>query len=479
MVRRSIRIGEPLRENLPELVGTPSFERLERVFRDGVALDSKENKVLLVGADGEARVQYFNTSYRPLLDARGSTIGVISVSSDVTDQVQTRLTIDEARGQAVAANRAKDEFLAMLGHELRNPLAPILTALELMRLRGDNSLLREREIIERQTRHLSSLVEDLLDVSRIVRGMVQLKKQPVALAEIVARAIETSAPLFEQRRHELVTDVPRGVVLDADPDRLTQVFANLLTNAAKYTDPGGRVSISAVLRGGAVVVTVSDTGRGISADILPRVFDLFVQDQQHIDRSRGGLGLGLAIVKNLVGLHGGEVSVTSSGLGKGTAFAVSLPAANPHPVGARDASGGDALTNAAKSPEESRVAILIVDDNVDAASILGELLQLRGYVTRTAHDGMEALRLAEEFVPDVAILDIGLPLMDGFELARRVRALPGWRAVKLCALTGYGQSEDRARSKAAGFDEHFVKPIDLAQLEAMFPPSRSAGSSSG
>ena len=469
MVRRPIRLGTPLREALPELVGTPSLARVEQVLREGVALDTLENAVSLTGADGETRLQYFNTSYRPLLDEHGATSGVISVSSDITEQVLARQAVEETRAQAVAANRAKDEFLAMLGHELRNPLAPILTALELMRLRGDDALLRERQIIERQTRHLTTLVEDLLDVSRIVRGVVELDKKAVVLGDIVARSIETAAPLFEQRRHQLTTDVPRSIVVDGDPDRLTQVFANLLTNSAKYTDPGGRVSISAAYVAPDVVVTVTDTGRGISEEMLPRVFDLFVQEQQHLDRSRGGLGLGLAIVRNLVELHGGRVTVSSAGLGKGSTFSVSIPGALNATLAATSTSKSEAP--ALKPP--SGLSILIVDDNLDAAEILSELLALNGHVTRTTSDGAETLAIASGFVPDVAILDIGLPGMDGYELARNLRELSSWSRVKLYALTGYGQQTDRALSKAAGFDEHLVKPIDIEALEALLHDRRS------
>jgi signal transduction histidine kinase len=382
-------------------------------------------------------------------------------------RVSNMLQLSQLRTDAVLANRAKDEFLAMLGHELRNPLAPILTALELMRLRGGDLLVRERTIIERQTMHLASLVDDLLDVSRIARGMVELKRERVGIADALAKAIETASPLFEQQSHELVTHVARGLAVEADPGRLVQVFANLLTNAAKYTDPRGCITVTAEAHGEEVIVAVTDTGRGIAADMLPHVFELFVQERQNLDRSRGGLGLGLAIVRNLVALHGGRVTATSEGPGRGSTFSVHLPRA------ADDTAAASAdvrvAPGAAEPADSGAVSVLVVDDNFDAATLLGDLLRARGYRIQIAHDAPETLQLAQHFVPDVALIDIGLPAMDGYELARRLRELPAWQSVKLHALTGYGQSGDRERSRAAGFDRHLIKPIDLATLEAVLP----------
>jgi signal transduction histidine kinase len=367
------------------------------------------------------------------------------------------------QAMAERANRTKDEFMAMLGHELRNPLAPIRTALELMRLRGTAGLERERAVIERQTDHLTSLVEDLLDVSRITRGTVQLRRERLRLSCIIARAAETAAPLFEQQRHQLTTEVPDNIIIDGDEGRMTQVFSNLLTNAAKYTNPGGQVRINATLAGGDVVVAVKDSGRGMSAEMLPRVFELFTQERQNIDRSKGGLGLGLAIVKSLVELHGGQVGALSAGPDQGSTFWVRLPLvveqAREEAVGAepsvRAVGGG--------------TSVLIVDDNVDAALMLSDLLSGIGYATRVAHDAPQALAIADEYVPDVALLDIGLPAMDGYELARRLREKPAWCEVRLIAVTGYGQSSDRKRSLEAGFDHHLVKPIGLAALQQVIP----------
>jgi signal transduction histidine kinase/DNA-binding response OmpR family regulator len=470
MARRPVRRGVPLLELFPEIAGTETLHRIQRVYRDGEPADVTEDPVELRLPDGTIHHGYYSTAYRPLLDGHGATIGVIAVSIEVTEQVHARKAVEDSRTEAILANRAKDEFLAMLGHELRNPLAPILTALELMRLRAPDAVARERSVIERQTQHLAALVEDLLDVSRIARGMVELKRARLRLADIVAKAVETAAPLFEQQRHELVTHVSRDLVVDGDPARLTQVFANLLTNAAKYTDPGGRVEVVAERDGDDIVTRVTDTGRGIASDMIGRVFELFVQERQHLDRSRGGLGLGLAIVRNLVELHGGRVEVASPGPGRGSTFTVRLPR-DVHATPEAEASR-ETRPRPDRAPDPGAISVLVVDDNVDAAVLLAELLASRGYTTHIAHDAPAALQLAHDLAPDVALLDIGLPAMDGYELARRLRDLPSWRSVKLLALTGYGQNMDRARSREVGFDDHLIKPIDLPTLEKFLPRSR-------
>jgi CheY-like chemotaxis protein len=350
----------------------------------------------------------------------------------------------------------------MLGHELRNPLSPILTALQLMKLRNGGALERERTVIERQVTHLTRLVDDLLDVSRIARGKVELKLEVVELAEIVMRAVEVASPLLESRSQTLVMDVARsGLPVQADPARLAQVVSNLLTNAAKYTPPSGRVTIATEREGADVVLRVQDTGIGIAPDVLPRIFDLFVQGGQSLDRAQGGLGLGLTIVKSLVERHGGSVSVHSEGPNLGSEFVVTLPLA-------LEASRQVDVPIAGRSARARfRVAprILIVDDNHDAAEMLAEVLRARGYETRIAHDGPEALRVATAFKPEAAFLDIGLPVMDGYELASRLRELPGLSTVRLIAVTGYGQESDRRRTEAAGFEHHMVKPVDLEVLE--------------
>jgi signal transduction histidine kinase/DNA-binding response OmpR family regulator len=467
MTTRTMRPGATFRELFPELAGSETEQRLLRVFREGIPSDRLEYPIALARPDGTVHEGFYSSSLRPLTDARGQRTGVIAVTTEVTEQVRARQLAEESRREAVTANRAKDEFLAMLGHELRNPLAPILTALELMRLRAGEVVVRERTIIERQTQHLAALVDDLLDVSRIARGIVELKRERLRLADIVAKAIETASPLFEQQRHELTTAIPRDIIVDGDAGRLTQVFANLLTNAAKYTDPQGRIEVTALRDGDDVVVHVADTGRGIAPDMLPHVFDLFVQERQNLGRSRGGLGLGLAIVRNLVQLHGGVVSVKSRGPGHGSTFTVRLPA-----VAGVVAEPTAAPTDAPAAAAQDRgVSVLVVDDNVDAALMLADLLTTLGYETRVAHDPAAVLGSAEQ-VPDIALVDIGLPAMDGYELARRLRELPAWSSVKMLAVTGYGQPGDRKRSLEAGFDQHLVKPIDVATLERFLPAPR-------
>ena len=370
--------------------------------------------------------------------------------------------VSRARRDAERANRAKDEFLAMLGHELRNPLAPIRTALQLIRLRGAAGTERECQVIERQVRHLVTLVDDLLDVSRITRGKVDLTRAPIEISDVVAKAIETASPLLEQHQHQLHVHVPRrGLVVDGDPARLTQVVANLLTNAAKYTNPHGTVTVSGRRERGEVVLTVRDTGIGIAADILPQVFDLFVQETQALDRAQGGLGLGLTIVRNLVQMHGGTVSAASHGSGHGSAFTIRLPASH---VSAEQVA---ASTPVAVAPSATARRILVVDDNEDAADMLTVALSASGFATRSAPDGPTALDVAREFDPDLALVDLGLPVMDGYELAKQWAADAGIQRTRLVALTGYGQARDRRRTREAGFAAHLVKPVDLDALRAL------------
>jgi signal transduction histidine kinase/CheY-like chemotaxis protein len=352
----------------------------------------------------------------------------------------------------------KDEFLAMLAHELRNPLAPILSAIQLLRLRGTEAF-KEHEIIERQVRHIVRLVDDLLDISRITRGKVDLKVEPLLIAEVLARAIEIANPLIEQASHQLTLRIdPPAARVMGDGVRLAQIFANLLTNAAKYSLPGARITVVASCDGTTLKISVRDTGIGIPAALLPKVFDLFVQGERGLDRSQGGLGIGLALVRSLVESHHGTVSVHSDGPGKGSEFVVRLPSApqlSPRLP---------AVISFAEKIASTRV--LVVDDNVDAAELLGEILQSYGHQIAVAHDGPRALLLAASFQPSVAVVDIGLPIMDGYELAGRLRLLPGLQDLRLIALSGYGQSDDKTRSRQAGFNVHLVKPAELDTIVA-------------
>ena len=441
-------IGNGLFEVVPAFEGHGIRELLDGVRASGTAYVGTEFTFMLRGEQ-----KYFNFVYEPMYDVAGSVASIIVVAIDVTIDVQARRAAQEA-------NRAKDEFLAMLGHELRNPLAPIFTALELMRIRGETSSSREREVIERQAKHLGVLVEDLLDISRITTGKVELKRTRTEIEPIISKAIETASPLFETRRHDVSINIGSGLVVDGDPARLIQVFANLLTNAAKYTDPGGRISITAQREGEQVAVAVTDNGRGMSPEMLPRVFDMFVQERQSIDRSLGGLGIGLAIVKNLVTMHGGSVEAHSPGMGLGSSFVVRLPA-----ISATAAAAKPKQTALQGTDRTSRV--LIVDDNEDAAALLAEILGEIGYDCTIAYDGPRALEIAKQASFDSVLLDIGLPAMDGYEVARHLREMPGGSAVKLVAITGYGQYNDKQRSLEAGFDHHLVKPVDIRQLTGL------------
>jgi signal transduction histidine kinase/ActR/RegA family two-component response regulator len=371
--------------------------------------------------------------------------------------------------EAEAASRAKDEFLAMLGHELRNPLAPIMTALKLLRDRDSGngrdraiaSVAAELEVIERQVRHLARLVDDLLDVNRITRGRVTLSCAPVEAAEVVRKAVEIAGPLVEERRHALMIDVPRGHVIEGDEVRLAQVIANLLTNSAKYTPPGGHIRVRSAREGETIVVTVTDDGIGIAPELLPRVFDLFVQGRRGLDRSEGGLGIGLTIVRRLVEMHGGQIRISSAGVGRGTEVVVRLPAAK----GARvEAAREEEEEERAAAPKRRRV--LVVDDNADAADLLAELLTAAGHEVVVAYDGEQAIERNAEKPCDVAILDLGLPGIDGFEVAERLRAR-GDGGPTLVALSGYGLENDRRMTARAGFVRHFVKPVDPDRLLAV------------
>jgi signal transduction histidine kinase len=373
-----------------------------------------------------------------------------------------------------AANRAKDEFLAMLGHELRNPLAPIVTALQLMKLRGDGRPSREFDIIERQVNHLVRLVDDLLDVAKITKGKVDLKRRVVELSELVARGVEIASPLIEQRMHHFQIDVPRrGLRVAADEARLAQVISNLLTNAARYTGQGGEIALTAVRDGADAVLCVKDNGIGIGPEMLPKIFDLFVQGPRPIDRTEGGLGLGLALVRNLVSMHGGSVAAHSEGPDRGSEFVVRLPLASPDED---EAAPLDPAPHAAVGQRHAGQRVLLVDDNRDALEVMAEAVRLEGYEVEIAYDGPTALVALDQFAPTVIVLDIGLPVMDGYEVARQIRARPAHAATRLIALTGYGQASDRARAEAAGFDVHLVKPVSISTLLAEVQALPAAGS---
>ena len=401
------------------------------------------------------------------LDEGGRPVRLIGVCMDVTER-------DRAEEESRVAARLKDEFLATLAHELRNPLAPVRTGLEILgHTKGDGSdagpLLA---MMGRQVEHLSRLVDDLIDVSRITRGTIELRKEVVGLASVIDRAVTSNRPLFQERGQDLIVGVLDGEQrIEVDPTRLEQVLSNLFSNAAKYTDPGDRVELDARREGGEVVIRVKDSGIGIAPEMLTRVFEIFVQAERRLDRSQGGLGIGLCLVKNLVEMHGGTIAAHSEGLGRGSEFVIRLPAV----VGVSE--------SPARSPggkedvaELPRRRVLVVDDNQDAADILARCLaRVMGQEVEVAYDGPKAVAIAREFRPEVVLLDIGLPGMDGYEVAERLRGGPETGDALVIALTGWGQEEDRRRSKAAGIDFHLVKPVDLNAIGVLIAQAGALG----
>jgi len=413
-------------------------------------------------ADGSIR--WMAGKGRVLTDPGGSAVRMLGVGMDVTERKRLEDELRQRAQQLAAADRRKDEFLAMLAHELRNPLAPMCNALELLQRRsGDTGVVEHaRDLMERQVRHMVRLIDDLLDVSRITSGKVTLRKELVDLDSIVASAVETTRPLFESRRHVLAVSLPpEGVWLEADPTRLAEVVANLLDNAAKYMGEGGRVWLTAQRRGDELVLEVRDTGRGMSADVLAHAFDLFTQGERTLDRAESGLGIGLTVVRSLVELHGGQVRAESEGPGRGSVFTVTLPAprvVDPPRVVTPRREGG------ARLPTLGGRRVLVVDDNLDTAESSSLLLEIEGYDVRVAHNGPKAIEIARVFAPDIVLLDIGLPGMDGYAVARALRAAPELARCRLIAVSGYGQAEDRHRSREAGFDRHLVKPVEADVL---------------
>ena len=362
------------------------------------------------------------------------------------------------------AQRAKDEFLAMLGHELRNPLAPIVTSLHLMKLKLGGVRSPEQEIIERQVKHLKTLVDDLLDIARITKGKIDLRMETVDLGEVITAAVETVSPLIEACKHEIRVQVPRGLMIEADPHRMRQVVGNLLINAAKYTPPGGRIEVIVAAEDGWVTIRVIDSGIGLPSELMPHVFDAFVQGRQSLARSTGGLGIGLAVVKRLVEDHRGTVSVHSDGPGRGSAFSVKLPAIT---VASRDSAPTPAVRGRFADPQLVTGRVLIVDDNRDSTELAATALSHAGHRVDTAYSGLEALQKCARDTFDVVLLDIGLPDIDGYQVAAELRDQRSLERSRVIALTGYGHAHDHARSAQVGFDAHLVKPIEPEHLAAV------------
>lgn len=434
-----------------------------KVLETGCPLETEET---VSHADGQ---RTYITCKVPLLDSAGVPYAVCGISVDISERKQAVEALREA-------DRNKDEFLATLAHELRNPLAPIRNALQILQTEGPPvpELQWALGVIDRQLQTMSRLLEDLLDVSRISRKNLVLRKGQVDLREVLDAAVETSRPVIEAACHELTISLPPApVTLQADKVRLAEVFANLLNNAAKYTEEGGRIRLSAERQGSDVVVSVQDSGIGIAAEMLPRVFDIFSQAKPALGRSQGGLGIGLSLAQGMVNLHGGTITVHSKGVGQGSEFIVRLPVAN-------DAvSSQTAPRRKTERPRSTvRRSIVIADDNRDSADSLAMLLKLLGHDVRVAYDGEQAVRAVEAAMPDLVLLDLGMPQLDGCAACRHIRAQPWGREVFVIALTGWGQEEDRRRTQEAGFDHHMVKPVDPDALTKLLAtlPEKNAGS---
>ena len=430
------------------------FERYGRVAMTGEAVRFEE--------EAKAMGRWFNVYATRIGGADSHKIAILF--TDITTRKRDEENLRRLASDLSAANRRKTEFLAILAHELRNPLAPIRSGLELMRLAGDNpaTMERVREMMDRQLSHLVHLVDDLLDVARIAGNKLDLKKQRIELKSLVASAVETSHTLIESGGHVLAVDVPEeSLILDADPTRIAQVIGNLLNNAAKYTPPGGRIELSACRIDGDAVISVSDTGIGIPQDALLEVFDMFTQVGRGVNGNHSGLGIGLSLVRRLVEQHGGTVTATSAGPGLGSTFTVRLPLADqPAPDSACGRAEGAGTT-------KRTLRVLIADDNRDAADSLAALLEHAGHTIRLASDGHQALEMAREFQPEIVFLDIGMPGMNGYEVARAFRQMQAGASAVLVALTGWGAEDDRARSREAGFNYHLTKPAALTEIDRL------------
>jgi len=417
-----------------------------------------EQEIVVERPDGTRRTALAHAN--PFYDALGRIEGAVNILVDITERKRNEDLLRES-------DRRKSEFLAMLAHELRNPLAPLRNGLKIMRLANHTgpAVDQAHGMMERQLGHMVRLIDDLLDLSRITNGKIELRKERIDLTAAVQDAVEISRPLIEGRDHVLtVTLPPLPVHVDGDRTRLTQVFANLLNNSAKYTDKGGHIRLTVERQGSDAVVKVKDIGVGIPSDVLPKVFEMFTQANRSLERSQGGLGIGLSLVRGLVEMHGGRVEAYSEGQGKGSEFVVRLsvllsPVRGPQPEGGE----GDGTP----CPRSSKCRVLVVDDNEDSANSLGLMLQIMGFDTRMAYDGLEAVDAAAAFRPAAVLLDIGLPKLSGYDACRRIREQPSGDRMLLIAQTGWGQEEDKCRAKEAGFNFHMVKPVDPAAVEKL------------
>jgi len=439
-----------------------------------------EERAIIAQVRAGKRVEHFDTiritkdgrlipvslTVSPIHDAKGTVIGASKIARDISDRRRADKALRETEEGLRVANQRKDEFIALLAHELRNPLAPIRYALAAGKSGAATPEQRQRfqEIIERQVAHMSRLLDDLLNVAHITRGTLELRKSTMEFTSVLGTAIEAARPFLDAKQHQLSVELPADAPrLNADPIRLAQVFSNLLINAAKYSDPGGQIRIAASIERDMLLVSVRDTGIGIPAEIMPRLFEMFSQAPHTVDRSQGGLGLGLALVRGIVQLHGGSVCARSDGANRGSEFTVRLPLGVPAPFAQANAQPISPVDAAA-------VRVLVVDDNEDAAEMCATLLELAGHDVRRAYNGRSALALAKAFHPRVVLLDIGLPDINGYDVARALRGAPWAAGILLIAVSGWGQEKDKQHALEAGFDHHLTKPIDLHALERVLQP---------
>ncbi|MGV3591326.1 MAG: ATP-binding protein [Gammaproteobacteria bacterium] len=471
-------LGKPLFEALPELRGQGREPLLDGVYNSGKPYVGKEMPLHLQSADG-IELRYIDLIYQPRFSAKGIVDGIMVISADVTEKVEARLKLERAVQDLRATtgenqrllvqmkntDRRKDEFLATLAHELRNPLAPIKNSLEILRNTEDRTrIARLRDIMDSQLTHLIRLVDDLLDMARINEGKIDLRRERITIQSAIGATVESSRWQIDAQRHEFDIALPdEPMWVEADPTRLTQVISNLLSNAAKYTPPGGSIALSATRDGTTAFVTVTDNGIGIPPDMTERIFEPFTQSDVSKQHSRGGMGIGLSLVKRLIEMHGGCVTVRSAGVGHGSAFTVGLPLAEDaaHAAAPAQASGRERVAGT------GTLRVLVVDDNIDSARTLGWMLETKLYEPVLAYNGKDALALAHEWHPDVILLDLGLPDISGYEVCRELRKEPAFRDTLIVAQTGWGQKQDRDKSHAAGFDRHLVKPVHIDDVAAL------------
>jgi PAS domain S-box-containing protein len=469
-------VGKTVAEALPEVVEQGYVQFLDDVYNTGNSFIAKDAHVMLQRQlHGPQEERILDFVYLPLKDTDEKVYGILVHGIDITERKRAEVGLRKLADELSQSNQHKTEFLAILAHELRNPLAPIRNGLELLRLTADDpaAFSKVRDMMQRQVDQMVHLIDDLLDIARISNGKLELKKDRVALSKIVGHAVETSMPIINANQHVLTVDIPDSPIFcNADQMRLSQVLSNLISNSAKYTPTGGHITLTAQLEKNDIVIAVSDNGIGIPAESIATIFAMFTQVGLNMSRAQGGLGIGLALVERLVEMHGGVVSVHSDGVGKGSTFTVRLPAMIVNEADQKKV--GSPLHVLANSQPNKNLRILVADDNVDAAESLVKLFQLMGHETYLAHDGIEALKAAQDIIPDVAFLDIGMPGMNGNEVVAALKKERGLAHIVSVALTGWGAAHDRAESKVAGFDHHMTKPMNIDLIKTLLAEIQSA-----